>query len=304
VNPARADSVDTSDSTHDAGFGLDPDGLGGGPRRWQQKTFEVVFGHHTGPGRLFDVLLIVAILASVTVTVLDTVPDLHARFGGALYIAEWVFTLLFSAEYLLRIAIVDRPWRYIRSFYGLVDLLAVLPTWLSLLLPGSQYLASVRILRVLRVFRILKMARYLGEATVLATALRRSSRKITVFLFAILTIVTVFGALMYVVEGPALGFTSIPTSMYWAIVTVATVGFGDIAPATALGRVIASVLILIGYGVIAVPTGIYTAELASGLRSPRRPVRCRGCGLDEHETDALCCRRCGQTLPASATPAA
>lgn len=281
----------------DSGFGLDPDGLAGGPRRWQQTVFEIVFGHHTGPGRLFDVLLIVAILASVTVTVLDTVPALNTRHGHVFYIAEWVFTLLFSAEYLLRIAIVDRPWRYIRSFYGIVDLLAVLPTWLSLLLPGSQYLASVRILRVLRVFRILKMARYLGEATVLATALRRSSRKIAVFLFAILTIVTVFGALMYVVEGPAHGFTSIPTSMYWAIVTVATVGFGDIAPATALGRVIASALILIGYGVIAVPTGIYTAELASGLRSQRRHLRCAGCGLDDHEADARHCRHCGDALP-------
>lgn len=282
----------------DAGFGLDPDGLNGGRRRWQQLTFEVVFGHHTRSGRLFDVLLIVAILASVTVTVLDTVPLLNVRHGHVFYIAEWVFTLMFSAEYLLRIAIVDRPWRYIRSFYGIVDLLAVVPTWLSLLLPGSQYLASVRILRVLRVFRILKMARYLGEATVLATALRRSSRKIAVFLFAILTIVTVFGALMYVVEGPAHGFTSIPTSMYWAIVTVATVGFGDIAPATALGRVIASALILIGYGVIAVPTGIYTAELASGLRAPRRHARCGGCGLDDHETDAEHCRRCGDQLRA------
>jgi voltage-gated potassium channel len=280
----------------DSGFGLDPDGLAGGPRRWQQVIFEVVFGHHTRSGRLFDVLLIVAILASVTVTVLDTVPALNIRHGHVFYIAEWVFTLMFSAEYLLRVAIVDRPWRYIRSFYGIVDLLAVVPTWLSLLLPGSQYLASVRILRVLRVFRILKMARYLGEATVLANALRRSSRKIVVFLFAMLTIVTVFGALMYVVEGPANGFTSIPISMYWAIVTVATVGFGDIAPATPLGRGVASVLILIGYGVIAVPTGIYTAELASGLRTPRRADACASCGLDDHEADAGFCRRCGVAL--------
>lgn len=283
-------------------FGLDPDGLQPGPKPWQRRGFEIVFGHRTRAGQLFDLLLIAAILVSVLVTVLDTVPSLHRRWAHGFRIVEWAFTLLFTLEYGLRLALVQRRIPYVRSFYGVVDLMAILPTWISLLLPGSQYLAIVRILRVLRVFRILKMARYLGEATVLADALRRSSRKIAVFLFAMLTLVTVFGALMFVVEGPEHGFSSIPTGMYWAIVTVATVGYGDITPATALGRVIASALILIGYGMIAVPTGIYTAELATGLRGSRKRPACTGCGLADHESDALHCRQCGAVL--SVTPSA
>ncbi len=276
--------------------GLDPDGIGPGPQAWKHRVFVVVFGHETRAGKLFDLALIGLILASVLVAVLDTVPALHVRAPRLFFGLEWAFTLLFTAEYLLRLWIVDRPWRYARSFYGVIDLLAILPTWLSLLVAGSQYLAIVRVLRILRVFRILKMARYLGEAGVLAGALQRSARKIVVFVFAMLTIVTVFGGVMYVVEGPENGFTSIPTAMYWAIVTVATVGYGDIAPGTALGRFIASCLILIGYGMIAVPTGIYTAEIAQGLRGPRRATACARCALADHEADALHCRRCGHDL--------
>jgi voltage-gated potassium channel len=283
--------------------GLDPDGLGPGPQAWKRRWFVVVFGHETRAGKLFDLALIGLILASVLVAVLDTVPALHVHAPRVFLALEWGFTLLFTAEYLLRLWIVDRPARYARSFYGVIDLLAILPTWLSLLFPGSQYLAIVRILRILRVFRILKMARYLGEAGVLAGALRRSARKIVVFVFVMLTIVTVFGGVMYVVEGPEHGFTSIPTAMYWAIVTVATVGYGDIAPGTPLGRFIASCLILVGYGMIAVPTGIYTAEIAQGLRGARRATPCARCALHDHEADALHCRRCGHDLGAPWPPA-
>lgn len=263
---------------------------------WRYHAFRIIFQHDTRAGWLFDILLIVAILASVLVAMLDSVPVLHVRHGSLLRASEWFFTVLFSVEYVARLLAVDRPWRYARSFYGIVDLLAVLPTWLSLLLPGSQYLLTVRLLRILRVFRILKLTRYVSEARVLMAALSRSSRKIFVFLCAILTIVTVFGALMYVVEGPAHGFRSIPTAIYWAIVTVATVGFGDIAPQTPLGRLLASILILIGYGIIAVPTGIYTAELAQGLLRRRDERRCAQCGLRGHDDDARHCRACGQPM--------
>ena len=192
---------------------------------------------------------------------------------------------------------VRQPFRYARSFYGIIDLMAVLPTWISLFFPGAQYLPVVRILRLLRVFRIFRLTRYVSEAGMLLSALQRSARKIFVFLCAILTIVTVFGALMYVVEGPDNGYKSIPTGIYWAIVTVATVGFGDISPVTPLGRFLASILILIGYGIIAVPTGIYTAELAQGLRQQRDERRCSACGLAGHETGARHCRNCGAPLP-------
>jgi voltage-gated potassium channel len=271
---------------------------------WRLATFRVIFEHDTRGGWLFDVALIAAILASVLITMLDSVASLHASHGRLFYAMEWVFTLVFTVEYIARLLVVTQPLRYARSFFGIVDLLAVLPTWLSLLFPGSQYLLVVRLLRILRVFRILKLARYVSEAGLLVSALRRSSRKIFVFLFAILTVVTVFGALMYVVEGPAHGFDSIPLGIYWAIVTVGTVGFGDIAPATGFGRFLASILILFGYGLIAVPTGIYTAELAQGLFNRLDQRRCGQCGLAGHDADAGHCRNCGAALaPAPAVGA-
>jgi voltage-gated potassium channel len=272
---------------------------------WRLAAFRVIFEHDTRGGWLFDVALIAAILASVLITMLDSVASLHARYGDVFYVLEWAFTVAFTAEYVARLLVVNQPLRYARSFFGIVDLLAVLPTWLSLLFPGSQYLLVVRLLRILRVFRILKLARYVSEAGVLMSAMRRSSRKIFVFLFAIMTVVTVFGALMYVVEGPEHGFDSIPLGIYWAIVTVGTVGFGDIAPATGLGRFLASILILFGYGLIAVPTGIYTAELAQGLFNRRDQRRCEACRLVGHEPDAAHCRSCGGALPGpDAAPAA
>ena len=261
--------------------------------RWYRR----VFHHDAADERNFDLWLIAAILASVTVVILDSVPAVKERWHGVLYLAEWFFTLLFTAEYALRLWVVRKPLRYARSFYGVIDLLAILPTFLSLLFPGSASLTVVRILRLLRIFRVLKLVEYSSEAGVLIQSLLRSRRKIFVFIATLLTIVVIFGALMYVVEGPEKGFTSIPTGMYWAIVTVATVGFGDIAPTTSFGRFITSVLIVIGYSIIAVPTGIYTAELARGLMRKRRAVRCVECGLPDHETDAWHCRKCGRSLP-------
>ncbi|MFC4726644.1 ion transporter [Coralloluteibacterium thermophilus] len=279
----------------------DPE-LGPAPTPVRRRIYAVVFGHDTRAGLAFDLCLMVAIVASVLIAMLDSVEGLHARYGHAFYAVEWGFTVLFTVEYLLRLWIVARPLRYARSFYGVIDLLAILPTYLSLLVAGSQYLLVIRILRILRVFRLFKLVRFLYEARQLSDALRRSARKIFVFVFAMLTIVTVFGALMYLIEGPEHGFDNIPLSMYWAIVTVATVGFGDIAPATALGRMLASVLILIGYGMIAVPTGIYTAELASGLRRGARQRACPRCRLRGHEADAVFCRQCGAGLAFETPP--
>lgn len=263
---------------------------------WRARWFHIIFRHEPGPSRHFDLLLIAAIVASVGVVILDSVAALHARWSGVFYGLEWAFTLLFTAEYLARLAVVKHPLRYARSFYGVIDLLSILPTYLSLLLPGSQALLVVRILRVLRIFRVLKLLEYTQASGLLVEALYRSRRKILVFLVAVLTLAVIFGAAMYVIEGPEYGYTSIPVGMYWAIGTMATVGFGDITPVTGFGRFVTSVLILIGYGIIAVPTGIYTAELAAGLRE-RRKVACLGCGLAEHEPDAAHCRRCGTGLP-------
>ena len=270
---------------------------------WRRTWFDIIHRHDTPPSRNFDLLLVAAIVASIGVVMLDSVERLHQRYAGLFYMIEWAFTLLFTAEYLLRIAVVKRPLRYMLSVWGVIDLLAILPTYLSLLVPGAQSLLVVRVMRILRLFRILKLTRYVEESGILLQALWRSRRKILVFLFSVLTIVTVAGALMYVIEGPRNGFTSIPTSMYWAIVTMATVGFGDIAPQTTAGRAITSVLILIGYSIIAVPTGIYTAELASSLREASHERGhldrrgCPECGLEGHDPDALHCRHCGARLP-------
>ncbi len=265
---------------------------------WRNRWYRLIYHHDTPDERNFDLVLILAILASVAVVMVDSVTSIKARWHEILTIAEWGFTILFTLEYFLRLSTVRQPWRYATSFFGVIDLLAILPTYLSLVLVGGNYLMVIRVLRLLRVFRVLKLVEYSSEAGVLVGSLLRSRRKIFVFICALLTIVVIFGALMYVIEGPERGFTSIPTGMYWAVVTMATVGFGDIAPTTPLGRMITSVLILIGYSIIAVPTGIYTAELAGTLLANRRRVRCAECGLPEHEQDAWYCRRCGRCLPA------
>ena len=264
---------------------------------WRGRWFDIVFHHESRQARNFDVVLILVILASVVVVILDSEAGLQARWSDTFYALEWAFTLIFTAEYVLRLMLVRRPLHYARSFFGIIDMVSILPTYLSLLFAGSQFLLIVRVLRVLRIFRVLKLAEYSREAGVLLGALTRSRYKILVFLYAMLTIVAIFGALMYVVEGADAGFTSIPIGMYWAIVTVSTVGFGDIVPLTPFGRFMASMLVLIGYSIIAVPTGIYTAELARSFRPQRRQVRCVECGLPDHETDAWHCRKCGRTLP-------
>ena len=262
------------------------------------KWYRLIFHHEARDERDFDLWLIAAILASVGVVILDSVPSVKAQWHGALYVAEWFFTLLFTVEYGVRLWVVRKPLRYARSFFGIIDLLSILPTFLSLLFPASASLTVIRALRLLRVFRVLKLVEYSSEAGVLIDALLRSRRKIFVFICTLMTIVVIFGALMYVVEGPEHGFHSIPTGMYWAVVTVATVGFGDIAPGTGFGRFVTSVLIVIGYSIIAVPTGIYTAELARSMQPKRRQVHCVECGLPEHEADAWHCRKCGRALPA------
>ena len=272
---------------------------------WRRRWFDIVFRHDTRRSRTFDLWLIVAILVSVLVIMFDSVARIHARHAGLLYVLEWGFTLLFTAEYALRLAVLRHPWRYAVSLWGLVDLASILPTYLSVILPGSQSLLALRILRMLRLFRILKLTHYVEEGGVLMGALWRSRRKIFVFVCAVLTITVIFGALMYVVEGPEHGFASIPTSMYWAVVTMATVGFGDIAPQTTLGRFLTSLLILIGYSIIAVPTGIYTAELASSLREASGDAHhldrrgCGQCGLEGHDPAAHFCRHCGTALPSA-----
>ncbi|TAL87794.1 MAG: ion transporter [Rhodanobacter sp.] len=265
---------------------------------WRARWFHIIFGHEDGAGRRFDVALIIAIVASIAVAVLDSVTTLHLRLGMLFYALEWFFTLAFTLEYLVRLAVVDRPTRYARSFFGVVDLLSILPTFISLVLAGSQYLLVVRALRILRIFRILKLTRYVGEANLLWSTLARTRRKVLIFVSTIFTLVLIFGALMYLIEGPENGFTSIPTSMYWAVVTMTTVGFGDITPKTVLGQLLTSLIMLIGYSIIAVPTGIFTAELASGIRAQKSGVRCQTCRRDGHDDDAMFCKACGAQLPA------
>jgi voltage-gated potassium channel len=265
-----------------------------GPRR--QRLHEIIFEADTPAGKLFDLLLLLGICGSVVVVMLESVLAVRQRFGPELRALEWTFTVLFTVEYLLRLASVRHPRRYMTSTFGLIDLLAVFPTWLSLVLPGAQNLLVLRSLRLLRIFRILKLAEYLREASVLWQALRASRRKIFVFLLTVVTIVVVVGALMYVIEGEAHGFTSIPLSIYWAVVTLTTVGYGDLAPATVPGRVLATVVMLLGYGIIAVPTGIVTAELTRSAAPPVSTQACPGCGIQGHEVDAAFCRRCGTRL--------
>jgi voltage-gated potassium channel len=260
------------------------------------RLHEIIFEADTPEGRLFDLLLLVAILASVTVVVLDSVASVRARIGPTLRALEWGFTILFTIEYLLRLASVRRPLRYARSAYGLIDLIAILPSYVSLAFPGGQSLLAIRLLRLLRVFRVLKLAEYLRESRTLVQALRASWRKIAVFLMAVMTIVVVVGTMMYVIEGERHGFTSIPISIYWAVVTLTTVGYGDLAPATTLGRALAVVLMLTGYGIIAVPTGIVTAELTRAAVQPISTQACPACGAGGHEADAVYCRKCGTRL--------
>ena len=263
---------------------------------WRLKVHEVIFEADTPAGKWFDVLLIVAILTSVLLVMLDSVSAVQKAYGPFLLAGEWFFTILFTIEYILRLLSVGRPGAYATSFYGVVDLLAILPTYLSIFFPGAQYLLVIRILRVLRIFRILKLVQYLGEARMLTQALRASLRKIIVFLMTVLTLVTIFGAFIYLVEDPQNGFTSIPKSIYWAIVTLTTVGYGDISPQTVLGQLISSVIMIIGYGIIAVPTGIVTVELAQAFKRQVSTQACLECSAEGHDRDAKFCKYCGARL--------
>jgi voltage-gated potassium channel len=275
--------------------------LGKPTEPWRRRMHEVIFESETPAGRLFDKVIVVAILVSVAVVILDSVPALNQRHRGAFDIAEWFFTLLFTVEYLARLASVKRQLRYALSFFGIVDLLSVLPTYLAFFFPELHALIDVRILRLLRVFRIFKLTDYIAEYQMLGEALAASRRKILVFLSAVLMVVLILGTLLYVVEGPQHGFKDIPTSVYWAITTITTVGFGDITPKTDLGRFIASVIMLIGWGTLAVPTGIVTAEMTvrHQLRSlpPRATRSCTRCGAAGHAPEAAYCQMCGAALP-------
>jgi voltage-gated potassium channel len=255
----------------------------------------VIFGHDTPAGRAFDVALIVTILASVAAVMIESLQSVRAAYGPWLRAIEWAFTILFTIEYMLRLACVERRLRYATSFFGVIDLASILPTYLSLFVPGTQYLLVIRILRVLRVFRILKLVEYVGEAEVLMIALRQSRRKISVFIATVAALTVVLGAFMYLIEGDAAGFTSIPKSIYWTIVTITTVGYGDIIPSSPLGQAIAGLIMLLGYAIIAVPTGIVTVEL-SRVRSADHT--CPTCGHRAHDPDAAYCKRCGTGLPA------
>lgn len=270
---------------------------------WRLALYTLIFEADTRAGRAFDVALIWAILLSIVVVVLDSVAPLAARHGALFNAMEWCFTALFTLEYLARLLCVQRPVRYARSFYGVVDLLAIVPTYLALLVPGLSALIDVRVLRLLRVVRVFKLSRYAAEAELLRLALVASARKITVFVGFVLMVVLVMGTLMYVIEGPAHGYTSIPVSVYWAITTMTTVGFGDITPKTDVGRAITSVMMLLGWGVLAVPTGIVTAELSarrSGALADAeaRSRPCDTCGAEGHRHDARYCHRCGARLTA------
>ncbi len=262
----------------------------------RHRLHEIIFEADTAAGKAFDVALLVTILLSVIAVLLESVASIREEYGGVLRAAEWFFTILFTIEYVLRLFTVERPLRYARSFFGVVDLLAIAPTYLSLLVTGTQSLLVIRALRLLRVFRVFKLAHFMVEARHLRVALGASLRKITVFLGTVLTLVLIVGALMYLIEGPRHGFTSIPQSIYWAIVTMTTVGYGDIAPQTLLGKILASTVMITGYGIIAVPTGIVTVELAAAGRFRVSTQACRHCSAEGHDSDAVFCKFCGEKL--------
>jgi voltage-gated potassium channel len=260
------------------------------------KLYDIIYESDTPMGKLFDILLIASIIISIIAIMLDSVVSIHQDHKVLLYRVEWFFTALFTIEYLLRIFCNLKPLKYIFSFYGLIDLISIIPTYLSLIITNSQYLLIIRALRVLRVFRVMKLGAYVSQANLLSRALLASKQKVIVFLFFISTLVLIFGSIMYLIEGPSNGFTSIPRSVYWAIVTLTTVGYGDIAPQTSLGQALASLVMIMGYAIIAVPTGIFTAELSNALKEQGDKRECPECGSRGHRIHALFCDRCGHHL--------
>lgn len=278
---------------------------------WKTKLHEIIYEADTPAGKLFDVVLLIAILASIILVMLESISSFDARFHDFLNISEWIITILFTLEYVLRIITVKKPIKYVTSFYGIIDLLSTIPKYLSLIFVGTHALVALRALRLLRVFRILKLARYLGASNQLANAIKASRAKIAVFLFAVLIAAVIFGTIMYLVEGEENGFTNIPKSVYWCIVTLTTVGFGDIAPQTPLGQFIATLIMILGYGIIAVPTGIVSAEYTKASDGKTKITKeeedqlksvvlntqcCVNCLAEKHQDDAVFCHKCGCQL--------
>lgn len=258
--------------------------------------YVTIFGTHTRAGKTFDIALIIAIMSSLVVLVLDSIPSISAQWSRELKYLEYMFTGLFTIEYILRLYCSPKPMAYAKSFYGVVDLLAILPTYLVLFFPSASFMGVIRALRVMRIFRILKLVRYLQESNILLRSLLMARRKIFIFFTTVAILVTIFGSLIFVIEGPENGFTSIPMSIYWAIVTITTVGYGDLVPQTGLGKAIASLTMLMGYSILAVPTGIFTAELHQEMQSHKSLVKCPNCSQSGHDSDAMHCKHCGGEL--------
>lgn len=270
-------------------------------RSWRTRLHIIIYGTNTPAGKLFDLILLIVIVASIVLVILESVKEIDEKYHDFLNFAEWVVTVLFTIEYIARIITVKKPLRYITSFYGIVDLLSTIPKYISLLIAGTHALVALRALRMLRIFRILKLGRYLGASNTIVRALKASRAKIFVFLFAVFIASIILGTIMYIIEGDESGFTSIPRGIYWCIVTLTTVGYGDISPITPLGQFIASIVMIMGYGIIAVPTGIVTAEIATGPKlnkdvKPLPQTNCFGCGEVDHRKDADFCYNCGYRL--------
>ena len=265
---------------------------------WRRLMHEVIFEADTPAGKAFDVVLLVVIVVSVIVVMLDSVAEIHGSYEAPLVAAEWTITILFTVEYIARLLCVARPWRYARSFYGIVDLLAIVPTYLSLFLAGAQSLLVIRTLRLVRIFRVFKLTRYLREARALTIALRATRERITVFLVVVLTLILIIGAAMYLIEGgrPDTQFTSIPRSVYWAVVTMTTVGYGDIAPQTVIGQTLAAGVMILGYAIIIVPIGVFSTEILAAQKRGVSTRSCPSCGAEGHDLDATCCKYCGSKL--------
>ena len=261
----------------------------------REKLYEIIFEADTPYGKLFDVALLIIILISVALVMLESVPSIRNNYQSSLRIMEWIITGIFTVEYILRIAIIRRPLRYIFSFYGIIDFLSVIPTYIGLFIVGSHHLVVIRILRMLRIFRILKLTRYTQAGRSLARAIWASREKISVFIFFVIVLVVVVGTIMYIIEGEEHGFTSIPSGIYWAIVTLTTVGYGDISPETPMGQFMASIVMIMGYAIIAVPTGIVTAEIINPSREGNTQV-CPNCLHDNHDDDANYCKKCGAKI--------
>lgn len=264
--------------------------------RLKETLYKIIFEADTPSGKLFDVGLIISIKLSVVAVMLDSIGSIQESYGHFLNTIEWFFTFLFTAEYVLRLFCAKHPIKYAYSFFGIVDLMAILPSYFSLFFPGSQYLLVIRLLRVLRVFRVLKLAHYIKETTLLLVALKASRRKIIVFFYAVICLVVVFGSIMYIIEPDSSGFTSIPRSIYWAIVTLTTVGYGDISPVTELGQTLAALVMILGYSIIAVPTGIVTVEISRAVVQEEQKTTCPDCGAGNHDRDALFCKYCGAEI--------